>query len=124
MGAPAAAVYRRPMSERLSAAALEGIRSELGRRVRELREQRGLSMRALAAEVGVTSGFVSQIENGQVAPSLTTLYRLTDALGVGMSELFDAVPRPERARLLRAAERAVIEAIPGIRDEVLSLDST
>jgi transcriptional regulator with XRE-family HTH domain len=100
------------------------IRTELGQRVRELREQRGLSMRGLAAVVGVTSGFISQIENGQVAPSLTTLHGLATALDVGISELFGALPRPEHATLLRAAERKAFEVAPGVRDEVLSLDPT
>jgi transcriptional regulator with XRE-family HTH domain len=102
----------------------DDVRLELGQRVRELRELRQLSTRALGAAVGVTSGFISQIENGRVAPSLATLFRLTAALGVGMSELFDAVPRPERPTLLRAAERTAFEAIPGIRDAVLTIDAT
>jgi quercetin dioxygenase-like cupin family protein len=39
-----------------------------------------------------------------------------------MSELFDAVPCPASGRLLRASERTVLEAVPGMRDQVLSLD--
>jgi transcriptional regulator with XRE-family HTH domain len=81
-------------------------------------------MRSLATDIGVTSGFISQIENGQVAPSLATLHRLANAFGVGISELFDAVPRPERPSLLRAVERRSFEVAPGVRDELLSLDPT
>lgn len=99
-------------------------RPALGQRVRALRTERGLSTRALAAVVGVTSGFISQIENGQVTPSLATLFRLTAELGVSMGELFDAVPHPANGRLLRASERTVLEPIAGVRDQVLSLDPT
>jgi transcriptional regulator with XRE-family HTH domain len=105
-------------------AEIDGIRSGLGRRVRDLRDQRGLSMRALASAVGVTSGFISQIENGQVTPSLTTLYALSGALEVGMYELFGGVPHPERASVLRLDEREMIEPVPGLRDAQLSLDPT
>src|SRR4051794_828991 len=96
-------------------------RPALGQRVRALRAERGLSTRALAAAVGVTSGFISQIENGQVTPSLAPLFRLTAELGVSMGELFDAVPQPANGRVLRASERTVVEPTAGVRDQVLSL---
>jgi transcriptional regulator with XRE-family HTH domain len=98
------------------------MRQALGRHVRRLRAARSLTIRALATQADVTSGFISQVENGQVTPSIPTLYRIAGALGVRMSELFDALPSPSHERVLARSERTVIEAAPGTRDEILSLD--
>ncbi|GAA2248767.1 XRE family transcriptional regulator [Herbiconiux moechotypicola] len=59
----------------------------IGELVREARSRAGLSMRALAALVEVSQPFLSQVENGRANPSLATLYRLADALGVPASAL-------------------------------------
>jgi transcriptional regulator with XRE-family HTH domain len=98
------------------------MRAALGARVRELRTEQGETTRSLAAAVGVTSGFISQVENGQTTPSLATLLRLAAKLGVGMGELFDALPTPGDGRILRRSERTTIEPAPGLRDQVLTLD--
>src|SRR5690606_30278950 len=60
----------------------------LGRRVREEREKRGVSVRGLARDVGVSASMVSQIETGKSQPSVSTLYAITTALGITVEELF------------------------------------
>jgi transcriptional regulator with XRE-family HTH domain len=75
----------------------------IGARVRSLRESRGLSMRALATQAGVSQPFLSQVERGASAPSMVTTYRLAEALGVAPGDLLPA-PRPETATLVRAGE--------------------
>ncbi|WP_244931884.1 XRE family transcriptional regulator [Nocardioides sp. W7] len=77
----------------------------IGARVRELREARELSMRALAQAAGVSQPFLSQVERGASAPSMVTTYRLADALGVAPGDLLPA-PRAEAATLVRAGEGA------------------
>lgn len=62
--------------------------SALGARVREERLRCGLSLRALARQVGVSASMVSQIETGKSQPSVGTLYAITTALGVAVEELF------------------------------------
>jgi transcriptional regulator with XRE-family HTH domain len=52
----------------------------LGIRLRAARESLGLSTRQLAAAIGTSASFISQLENSLSAPSLATLYRLADAL--------------------------------------------
>ena len=54
----------------------------LGERIREERMSRGVSLRALAGQVGVSASMISQIENGKSQPSVSTLYAITSALGV------------------------------------------
>jgi transcriptional regulator with XRE-family HTH domain len=99
------------------------IRIGVGRKLRELRTARRLTVRALAASVGVTSGFISQIENGQVLPSVATLVSLAGALGVQVGELFDGLPQTSH-QVVRREERTRYEVNPGLVDEVLSRDAT
>lgn len=59
-----------------------------GAQLRELRIRKGYSQRDLAAKAGVTSGFISQVERNRVNPSISTLRRLLDALGMTMAEFY------------------------------------
>ena len=66
-----------------------GIRRVLARNVRRLREARGLSQGALAADAGIYQELVSRIENGAANPELDTLGKIADALDVRPGELLD-----------------------------------
>jgi transcriptional regulator with XRE-family HTH domain len=68
----------------------------IGRQLRALREKAGLSMRELAARVEVSQPFLSQVENGVSAPSMSTVYRLASALGVVPGDL---LPTPDVAEI-------------------------
>ncbi|MBB6074400.1 cupin domain-containing protein [Streptomyces paradoxus] len=61
----------------------------VGARIRQARQERGTSLRALAREVGVSPSLVSQIETGKSQPSVSTLYAITTALGISVESLFD-----------------------------------
>ncbi len=50
--------------------------------IHELREKRGLSQRELAERLGTTQSAVARLEAGNVSPSLPTLDRVAEALGV------------------------------------------
>ena len=50
--------------------------------LRVIREQRGLSVRALAAEVGVAPSTISRLESGQRVGSLSMVARIADVLEV------------------------------------------
>lgn len=63
------------------------INSALGRRVRELRRSRGLSLSGLAAAAGVGKGSLSELEAGERNPTLATLYALAGPLEVPISAL-------------------------------------
>lgn len=59
----------------------------LGVNLREARGRRGWTIADLAQAAGLSKGFVSQVENDKTSPSLDTLERLADALGVSVVEL-------------------------------------
>jgi transcriptional regulator with XRE-family HTH domain len=102
---------------------VEVVRVALGRRLRALRTEQGKSVRALAESAGVTGGFLSQVENGHVMPSVATLIRLATALGTRVGDIFDHTG--PTSRVVRAGERPTYPfSEHGIRDEVLSADPT
>jgi DNA-binding XRE family transcriptional regulator len=59
-----------------------------GRRLLRLREDAGLTQAGLIARVGISKGFMSELENGKRMPSAQTLYRLARQLGVSMDYLW------------------------------------
>ena len=76
---------------------------DLGRKVRELREDRGLSLKALAEKAQVSESFVSQVERGVANPSVASLRRLAGALDASVGSLFQGAK--SGGRLVRSAER-------------------
>ncbi|NQX16255.1 helix-turn-helix domain-containing protein [Rathayibacter sp. VKM Ac-2857] len=69
---------------------LETDREGVGARLRELRLASGMSLRALARELGISASAVSQIERGAMQPSVGRLIAMVGALGVPLSAVFDA----------------------------------
>jgi transcriptional regulator with XRE-family HTH domain len=61
--------------------------SEIGTKVREARERRGLSMAEVARASGLSPGAVSRIEHGERSPGAATLARLARVLGVEVGHL-------------------------------------
>lgn len=68
------------------------------------RRQRGLSLSELARSAGIAKSNLSRLESGEGNPSLETLWALSGALNVTVSELID--PPAGQARLLRRGEAA------------------
>ena len=68
----------------------EAISVDIGARLRQLREERGMSMRALATASGLSANALSTIERGKVSPSVSTLYKLSDALGISVTSFFSS----------------------------------
>lgn len=70
----------------------------IGARIREERVRRGVTVRGLAREVGVSASLISQIETSKSQPSVSTLYAITTALGVSIEDLFapsaETAPEP------------------------------
>jgi transcriptional regulator with XRE-family HTH domain len=91
----------------------------VGDRIRQLRTDHGLSVRTLAATVGFSPSFISQVEHGQVSPSIASLERIAAALGVTLGGFFSgSAPSPAavvratgRQELTSTWSRATIEAL-------------
>lgn len=65
-----------------------------GRRLREIRQARNVTQDALALTSGLTKAYISDMERGLKVPSLTTILRLSRALGckvTALTSVFDRV---------------------------------
>jgi transcriptional regulator with XRE-family HTH domain len=104
----------------------EGQAPEVGQRIRALREQRALSLRALAERCGLSSNAISLIERGENSPTVSSLHLLAMALGVSITDFFEAgrdqsvVFVPPTARLRSQAGGIVLESLGiGLRNQQL-----
>lgn len=62
--------------------------TELGHRLRSLREERGLTQQSVARAAGIATDMVSRLENGHYSsPGLRTLLRVADGMGIGVGAL-------------------------------------
>ncbi len=101
----------------------------LGDWIRRLREQRNLTLRALAEQTGFSPSFLSQVETGQASPSLSSMERIATALGVTLGQFFHAaegsvrpvVRKDARPKITSQWSKAEIEGLgsgdPGVRLE-------
>ena len=62
---------------------------ELSQTIRKVRLSQGMTVDQLAQKSGFSKGFISQIENFRITPSLKALIRIAEALGIQLSRLFD-----------------------------------
>lgn len=78
----------------------------IGRRIRQLRSDRGMTLEALAAALDRAPSQVSVIENGKRELKLSELQRLSRVLGTTLDDLLSPEPPSRRAALEIALERA------------------
>ncbi len=78
----------------------------VGRRIRQLRLDRGMTLESLASELGRAISQVSLIENGKRELKIGELQRLARILGTSLDELLSQEPPSKRAALEIALERA------------------
>lgn len=85
---------------------------ELGSRLREQRKFRRLSLTDVAQHAEISTGYLSMLERGLSSASISVLRRLTSALGISISQLFDldSTLEPEP---LRREDRPKLDSDPG-----------
>ncbi len=76
---------------------------QLGRKIRDLRLRRGMTVQQLADASGLSKGFISQVENDRTSPSLATLRDLARALDISVAYL--VVEEEQVPFVVRASER-------------------
>jgi transcriptional regulator with XRE-family HTH domain len=78
---------------------------DVGGRLRQLRTERNRSMRSLARSSGLSTNALSMIERGRTSPSVSTLYKLADALEVPITAFFRLEPPKQDIVFRQMAER-------------------
>lgn len=93
---------------------------QISEKVRQLRQSRSLSLRMLAKKSGVSASALSQIESGQVSPSIATLEKVCAALALPITTLFDEpgngadpliMPAQNRRRVYSTTSHATVEPL-------------
>ena len=67
----------------------EQLQQKIGERIKEIRESKMISQQNLAAMCNFEKGNMSRIESGRTNPTIETIYKISQALGVKMVELID-----------------------------------
>lgn len=101
----------------------------IGTRLRKARQARGVSLRSVAHELGVSASLISQVETGKSKPSVATLYAFANLLGVSLDDVLGlhATVLPETqgpnrpvSEVQRAEDNPAIEMENGVRWERLA----
>ncbi len=108
---------------KISSSALRAWEATLpGQRFRRLRARRGLSLAQVARATGVSVGFLSALERGQMRSSVATLRRIARFYRTNILSLFETAG--ENRRLVRPAHRKILETKDGVRMELLAWGNT
>src|SRR3954464_14645544 len=86
---------------------MSALTASVGARIRHERQARRWTLDDLAEAAGVSRRMLVNVEQGAVNPSVGTLLRISDALGVGLPALVEP-PRPKPMRITRRGEGAVL----------------
>src|SRR3990172_11017784 len=91
----------------------------ISNRLKKLREESKLSLRDLGERTGLSASFLSQVELGQVSPSIASLENIAIALNVHITHFFDDQTKPdsivmrknERKRIYSQGSKAIIQPL-------------
>jgi transcriptional regulator with XRE-family HTH domain len=96
----------------------------IGRNIRALRNERGLTLQALAEQTRLSPSMLSLLERGKTGPSIGTLVVIASALGAQMSDLLDGNRVNGDDIVSRAAHQRVYETAAGVTRRILKQDRT
>jgi transcriptional regulator with XRE-family HTH domain len=93
----------------------------LGQKIRDLRNNKGMTLGDLASKINVSPSLISQLERGGVNPSISLLKSISDALEIPLFSLFDKEEtRTEEPSPLMAAKERKVVTTEGVRFTLLS----
>jgi transcriptional regulator with XRE-family HTH domain len=93
-------------------------KDELGRRIREARSQRGMTLKQLDQSSGFSATHISEIERGKTSPTIGALIRIANALGKEPSFFIEEELLPEIAMIPREKRESIM--IEGCEGEYLT----
>lgn len=96
---------------------------QLGQRIKQRRQELNLSQRQMAEQVGLTPGFMSQIEHDLITPSIETLRKISEVLDVPLSDSNFLVELESKNPVVPADKRLKL-TLPGshVTFELLTVD--
>ena len=76
-----------------------------GEKLRQVRENKGYTLKVVAQKAGVSESLVSQIERNHVSPAIDTLLALADVLDINLEFLFEEYRKVRPVTIIHAGER-------------------
>jgi transcriptional regulator with XRE-family HTH domain len=76
----------------------------LGVLIRKYRKEQKLTLKEVAEKAGISEGFLSQVENDVNSPSIDTLMKICDAIGVNAGDLLNKIKNQDRLITIRKSE--------------------
>jgi transcriptional regulator with XRE-family HTH domain len=76
----------------------------IGTLIRRCRKEQKLTLKTVAEKASISEGFLSQVENDVNSPSVDTLIRICNAIGVNAGDLISQVSKQEKIVLIRKSE--------------------
>jgi transcriptional regulator with XRE-family HTH domain len=96
---------------------------QLGQRIKQRRQELNLSQREMAEQVGLTPGFMSQIEHDLITPSIESLRKISEVLDVPLSDSSFLVEMENKSPVVPTDKRLKL-TLPGshVSFELLTSD--
>jgi XRE family aerobic/anaerobic benzoate catabolism transcriptional regulator len=101
-------------AQRVASVSNDGFLQSLGKRVRELRNRRGLTRKMMAREADVSERHLAQLETGEGNVSIVLLRRIAAALHVSLADLFASETETQHEKVLI---QRFLERLPAHRVE-------
>jgi transcriptional regulator with XRE-family HTH domain len=99
---------------------------EIGQILKQIREQKGLSLRELSEMCGLSASFIGQVERDETSPSMRSLMSIAQSLGIKLTDLFSSLEQSDDivSPVVTPDKRRKIENVfPGVEMYVLSKDN-
>ena len=98
---------------------------QVGKNIKKIRKERGLSLNELADMIGMTKGYISKIENSESAPPLSTLSKIAISLDIEVGALTAEeldLPRPMKVCVTKKGEgkKLTTGSLTGYHYEILA----
>jgi len=77
---------------------LDDVAIQIGARIRTARKSKGLSQEKLAEMCGMHPTYIGQVERGEKNVTVINVYRIAEALGVGLEDLFQGIGKQGQGR--------------------------
>lgn len=84
------------------------MQKEIGEIIKKIRKNKGLTLDSLANRTGLSKGYLSKLERGLKSPPISTLSKISMALGVEMSVFFSPQTIQPKLTIVRPEERSKI----------------
>jgi len=90
---------------------LDNIHKIIGKKIKEMRKNAGITQEQLSEYAGMTPNFISLLENGRKKASIETLYKISKALNTPFPKLFDLTSITTKKKTVKSSYDKKLEIL-------------